>query len=179
MRRKIGGLPVGKDGPRAESRTGTGRTRDIAALLRRLRRCERGVAAVEFGLTAPLLLIVLVPVVDLGIAFAMQQQLQNAAQAGAQYAATQPSLNASAVAAIVTAATSLSGVIASPAPSSMYGCPTGNGVAPAAKDSTCADGVSARLYAVVSAQVPYSPILPYPLLGGSRTLSAQSTIRIP
>ncbi len=52
--------------------------------------CDRGVAAVEFALAAPILLGALVPVADLGIAFAKQQQLRQAVQAGAQYAASHP-----------------------------------------------------------------------------------------
>jgi Flp pilus assembly protein TadG len=189
MSRKIGGSPVGKDGPRAESGTGTGRARDIAALLRRLLRCNRGAAAVEFGLSAPLLLGVLVPVADLGLAFSTQQQLQDAVQAGALYATTHPwnQNAASAIASAVTAATPLSGISTSPSPYQMCGCPSGtsvnggtsgSGITTASCGSTCSNGETAGYYVVISAQRTYTPILPYSLLGSSRTLTAQSTIRI-
>src|SRR3954470_17974413 len=127
MSHHFGGLPVDTGGPRAELRTGTGAPCGITALFRRLLRCKRGAAAVEFGLSAPLLLAVLVPVADLGLAFAAQQQLQDSVQAGALYAATHPwNQNASsAIASAVTAATPLSGLSTSPSPYQMCGCPSG------------------------------------------------------
>lgn len=171
------------------SRTGTGAASRFAARLRPLLRCNRGVAAVEFGLAAPVLLAVLIPVADLGIAFSSQQQLRQAVQAGAQYAASQPwNQNApAAIANAVTAATALSGVSVSPAPYQLCGCPSGSGVTaatsgssivPATCGSTCANGETAGYYAVISAELPYAPVLPYSLLGSSTTLRAQSMIRI-
>ena len=46
-----------------------------------------GMAAIEFGILAPLLAGILVPVTDLGMCFYQKMQVQAAAQAGAQYAA--------------------------------------------------------------------------------------------
>ena len=76
MSNRINGLPVAEGGSGAGNRSGAGVTGGFAAGLRRLLRCKRGVGAVEFGLAAPVLLAVLVPVADLGIAFATQQQLR-------------------------------------------------------------------------------------------------------
>jgi Flp pilus assembly protein TadG len=45
---------------------------------------------VEFALAAPLLVGLLVPMADFGIAFSDQIQVQQAAAAGAQYAAFHP-----------------------------------------------------------------------------------------
>ncbi len=135
----IDGLPVDQGWRRAGSRTGTGVTSGVADRLRRLLGCSRGVAAVEFALAAPILLGVLVPVADLGIAFAKQQQLRQAVQAGAQYAASHPWDQASpaAIASVVTAATPLSGVTVSPAPYQQCGCPNGSGITTATCGSTC------------------------------------------
>ena len=74
----------------------------LAALMR----AERGTAAVEFGLAVPVLVGLLVPVADLGMAFSQQVQVQQSAQAGAQYAALHPwnSNSATAIADAVTAA---------------------------------------------------------------------------
>src|SRR5947208_16257984 len=58
--------------------------RRVAALLR----AREGNAVVEFGLVAPVLGAVLVPVVDLGIGVYQRMQVHDAAQAGAQYAMT-------------------------------------------------------------------------------------------
>lgn len=181
MSNKIGGLPVDKGGFRAESRTGAGMTRGFAAWMRRLLRCDRGVAAVEFGLSAPLLLGVIVPVADLGIAFSRHQQLQHAVQAGALYAASHPwsQSAATAIASAVTTATPLSGISVSPAPYQQCGCPgSGGGITTATCGSTCNNGETAGYYAVISAQLAYTPILPYSVLGSSTILTAQSMIRI-
>src|SRR6266478_5540273 len=108
-----------------------------ASMLRRLvrhfvllARAERGNAAIEFALATPILLGLLVPVADLGIAFTQQIQVQQAAQAGAQYALLH-GYSSSAITNAVTAATNLPGVSAAPAPSQSCGCPTGTTIAAA------------------------------------------------
>src|SRR6266851_5334293 len=85
---------------------------------------ERGNTAIEFALATPILIGLLVPVADLGIAFAQQLQVQQAAQAGAQYALLH-GWNSTAISNAVTAATNLPSVSAAPAPSQSCGCPTG------------------------------------------------------
>jgi hypothetical protein len=91
-----------------------------------LMRASGGSSAVEFALAAPVLLGLLVPVVDLGMAFSQQIKVQQSAQAGAQYATTHPwtSTSATAIANAVTAASTLTSLTASPAPSQSCGCPT-------------------------------------------------------
>ncbi len=54
----------------------------VAALLR----APEGNAVMEFGLVAPMLGAILVPLIDVGIGFYQSMQVQDAAQAGAQYA---------------------------------------------------------------------------------------------
>ena len=60
--------------------------RRLAALVR----SDGGTSAVEFALAAPVLLGLLVPMADLGMAFSQQIKVQQAAVAGAQYAALHP-----------------------------------------------------------------------------------------
>jgi Flp pilus assembly protein TadG len=155
-------------------------TSGFTTCLRRLLGCNRGVAAVEFGLAAPILLAALVPIVDLGIAFSSQQQLRQAVQAGAQYAATHPWNQSSptTIASSVTAATPLSGITVSPSPYQKCGCPNGSGITTVTCGYSCSNGQTAGYYVVVSAQLQYTPTLPYSLLGSSTTLNAQSTVRI-
>jgi Flp pilus assembly protein TadG len=140
---------------------------------------EGGTSAVEFALAAPLLVGLLVPMADLGMAFSQQIKVQQAAAAGAQYAALHPwnSTSATAIANAVTAATTLA-VTASPAPSQSCGCPSSSSVVYAACNSTCSNGQTAGYYVIVNAQSPYIPQLPYSVLGSSVTLTAQSTVRI-
>src|ERR1700692_353845 len=51
---------------------------------------RRGVSAVEFGLAAPMFLAALSPVIDLGLAFSQQIRINQAVEAGAQYASSNP-----------------------------------------------------------------------------------------
>src|SRR6266404_761781 len=137
-----------------------------------LMRAERGNAAIEFALATPILIGLLEPVADLGIAFSQQLQVQQAAQAGAQYAMLH-GYNSSAISNAVTAATTLPGVSAAPAPTQSCGCPTGTTIATAPCGSTCADGEAAGSYVFVNARSAYTPVLPYSVLGSSVTLTAR------
>lgn len=146
--------------------------RRIASLVR----AREANAAVEFSIAAPLLAIIFVPLIDIGMGVYQQMQVQDAAQAGAQYAMAH-GWNSSSIQSAITGATTLS-VSASPAPSKTCGCPAGSSVSAASCGSTCSDGQTAGTYVTVGAQATYAPLLPYPLLGSSVTLSAQATARI-
>jgi Flp pilus assembly protein TadG len=146
--------------------------RRIAAFLE----AREGNAAVEFSIAAPVFVIIFVPMIDIGMAVYQQMQVQDAAQAGAQYAMAH-GWNSSAIQNAVTGATALA-VSASPAPSKSCGCPNGSSVSAATCGSTCSDGQTAGTYVTVGAQVTYTPLLPYPTMGSSLTLAAQTTARI-
>jgi hypothetical protein len=98
-----------------------------------------GVVAIEFAIVAVILIIMMVCTVDLGMGFYRKMQVQNAAQAGAQYAAAR-GFGESSIASAVTAATSFSGISASPAPTQFCGCPSIAGVAGVGCGSTCSGG---------------------------------------
>jgi Flp pilus assembly protein TadG len=135
-----------------------------------------GNAAVEFSTAVPVLAIIFVPLIDIGMAVYQQMQVQDAAQAGAQYAMVH-GWNSSAIESAITSATALS-VSASPAPSKSCGCPDGSSVSAATCGSTCPDGQTTGTYVTVGAQATYTPLLPYPTMGSSVTLSSQTTARI-
>jgi Flp pilus assembly protein TadG len=146
--------------------------RRLAALLG----ARDGNAALEFSIAAPVLAAVFVPLIDIGMAVYQKMQVQDAAQAGAQYAMAH-GWDSSAIQSAVTAATALS-VTVSPSPSRTCGCPDGSSVSAATCGSTCPDGQTAGIYVTVGAQATYTPLLPYPTMGTSVTLSATSTARI-
>jgi Flp pilus assembly protein TadG len=155
-----------------------------SALWRSLRRLAsgkaddcRGVAAIEFALVGPMLVVMMVCTVDLGSGIFRKMQVQNAAQAGAIYAALH-GFTASSISTAVTSATSFSGISASPAPSQYCGCASNTGITTIDCTSTCTGGSTPGTYVTVSAQGVYATILPYPLLPESFTLTAQSTMRI-
>jgi len=143
-------------------------------------RARGGAVAVEFGLAVPLLIGLLVPIADLGMAFSQSIQVQQSAQAGAQYATFHPwnSNSPTDIANAAKSASSLSGITASPSPFQVCGCPTGNTVLSANCATTCANSETAGYYVVVTTELPYTPMLPYSVLGDSVTLTAQSTVRI-
>src|SRR5437879_6338349 len=89
-----------------------------------------GSAALEFALATPVLVALLVPVADYGIAFSQQLQVEQAAQAGAQYAIFHPwtSNSPAAISSAVLAASGLTTLTASPAPSQTCGCPSGSAI---------------------------------------------------
>jgi Flp pilus assembly protein TadG len=144
----------------------------------------RGVTAIEFAIIAPVLILMTICTIDLGIGFYRYLQVESAAGVGAQYAALN-GFNVSNMKNAITNATSNSEISASPAPSTFCGCPSTTGITPMTAiappycaASTCTGGAVAGTYVTASAQSPYSPIMNYPLLPSSFTLSAQSTMRI-
>ena len=153
----------------------------ICEKIRRMLRDARGTSAVEFALVLPILVGMLIPTTDLGMGFYAQMRVQNAAQAGAQYAIAHGWNNGANVTAIenaVTSATTLASIIPSPAPSQACGCASGTSISPSNCGSTCPDGAAAGSYVTVNAQSPYSPFISYPSIGSSVTLTAQATVRV-
>jgi Flp pilus assembly protein TadG len=143
-------------------------------------RSTNGTSVVEFAVSAPILLGLLVPVADLGMAFAQRQQVQQAVQAGAQYAASHRWHRDAPdeIATAVRAATTISGLSVTPAPYQVCGCPSGTAVATMTCGTTCSNGQTAGYYVVIGAEVSYTPVLPYSALSSQTTLTGQSTVRI-
>jgi Flp pilus assembly protein TadG len=150
--------------------------RIVPRLLRRGATASDGAAAIEFAIIAPLLILMLIGTVDLGIGTYQSMQVQNAAQAGAEYAMAR-GFNASAISSAVTNATGLQGIAVSPTPSQFCGCPSETGITTAVCSSVCPSGAMAGTYITVSAQLTYTTLLPYPLLPSSYTFVGQSTVR--
>jgi Flp pilus assembly protein TadG len=137
----------------------------------------RGVAAIEFAVMAACLVLMMVCVVDIGMGLYRKMQVQNAAQAGAQYALLN-GFTAGSIANAVTSATSFSGISASPPPTKYCGCASNSGITSLSCSSSCADGSAPATYVSVSAQGTYDTVLPYPLIPNSFALTAQSVVRI-
>jgi len=82
----------------------------------RAARCTSGVAAVEFALISPLLAFMVIATVDIGMGIYRQMQVENATQAGAQWA-IKNGYDSTSISNAVTSATSAPGISVSPAPS--------------------------------------------------------------
>lgn len=141
-----------------------------------LRRHCGGNAAIELALLAPMLMLLTIGTIDYGFAIYNQMEVQNAAQAGAEYA-LKHGFSATGISSAVTAATTLT-VSATPAPAESCGCPSGTSLTPATCGTSCANGLAAGTYVTVGAQSTYSTLVPYPGIASSYTLAASSTVRI-
>ena len=151
--------------------------RSLINLLRTLRDDAAGVASIELAVMAPALVVMMICTVDLGMGIYRNMQVQNAAQAGAQYAMMHP-FDANQIASIVSSATGSQGISASPAPLQYCGCATTAGVSNVACGSTCPAGAIYGNYVQVSTQGTYTTLLPYPMIASSFTLTAQSNVRV-
>ena len=136
-----------------------------------------GVAAIEFAIVVPILLLMSITTIDIGIGFYRKMQVHNAAQAGAQYALLK-GFNSTNIESAVVNASSPFPVTATPPPSTFCGCAASTGVTTIDCASKCVSGRDPGRYVQVSAQGTYKPFLPYNGLPKSFTFSAQATARI-
>jgi Flp pilus assembly pilin Flp len=142
---------------------------------------ERGISAIEFGLIAPLIAVLIIGIIDFGMGLWRQMEVADAAAAGAAYAAAKGwNSTVGGIENAVTGATGFAAITASPAPTwpPWCGCPNGSGVTAATCGSYCSDGSMAGHYITVYAQAPYSTILPWPGIGNPMTLSATAYARV-
>ncbi len=157
-------------------------------------RSARGVAMVEFAVAAPFLVLLLLPLVDLGMGFYAKTQIMTAAEAGTQYAFVHGWSGASgttqtAILSAVSSATSITGMQTTPAPVLACGCADGTTITYSSPNGSftqnscsglaaCANGQKPGAYVTVSTQVSYTPLFGYWIFGPSNTLTAGSTVRI-
>lgn len=156
------------------------RGRLLYSLVRHVRTAAHdrgGVAAIEFGIMIPLLSLMVVSVTDIGLALYRKMQVENAAQAGAQYAIVR-GFDVTGVSNAVTSATNSTAITASPGPFQFCGCPTSAGVSAVSCGAVCASGAQAGTYATVSAQGTYYTLINYQVVAATYTYSAQSTARL-
>ena len=159
----------------------------VASLFSRLAVAKSGVAAIELGLLFPMIALLIIPLTDLGMGAYTQMQVNDAAQAGADYAARTAMYGFSSanISNAVTNATTLSGLSATPAPTLQCGCANGSSVTFYAGSPPCTQTCSVGgpgTYVTVSTQAKYTPFFGYGLLPldgtGAMTLTAQSIVRI-
>jgi len=136
-----------------------------------------GTAALEFALVAPVLLIMLVFVVELGDGAFEAMQTQNAAEAGALYVAKH-GWNVAGISAAVVNATGVTGITASPSPSEFCGCPTAGGITATACTQTCPDGSVVSTYVQINAALAHQTLLTYPGMVSPTALTGHAVVRV-
>jgi Flp pilus assembly protein TadG len=137
----------------------------------------RGVAALEFAFIAPVLLLLLAGLVEIGYRMFESMQVQNSAEAGALYVSLH-GWNSAAISAAVVNATGTSGMTATPAPTQFCGCPAAGAITPTSCGSTCSGGAAAGAYVKVNASLVHQAILPYSGLTLPTTLTGSAIVRL-
>lgn len=137
----------------------------------------RATAAAEFALIVPLLVATVVLTVDLGMGVFSKMQVEDAAQAGAQYAIIH-GFDSGLISSAVTNATNNTGISSSPTPSQFCGCPSATGITATPCSAVCSSGNAPGTYVTVFAQGTYSTLVNYSIVPSNYTFNAQSTVRL-
>jgi hypothetical protein len=133
--------------------------------------------SVEFALIAPFLMTVVVAVVDLGTGLHHAMQVENAAQAGLQYALVR-GFDAAAITARIAATSPDLGIAASPEPQRFCGCPSASAIEPATCGAFCPDGSTTGTFVSVSAAATYRPPIAFPFVPETVPLQTTTIARI-
>ena len=142
--------------------------------MRRVCGTDEGSSLIETAVLMPVMLLMLVAGVDFGRAYYMGIEVSAAAQAGANYGAA----NATDIAGMVAAAKLEVPDSTGLKPVATYGCECSDGssqVAACGTAPTCAYNVVN--YVQVTTTLAYKPLLPYPGIPTSITLSSQARMR--
>ena len=134
-----------------------------------LRRCRRAVAAVQFAICTPVLLLFMAGVVDLGRANYGRARMESAVSAGVQYAyLTGATVTAANVKSMVEAladstlngATQVVATVTGPGCFCITGAVGSAAMAAQACNTNCADGRLSGQFVQISATYTFSPLLP-------------------
>ena len=138
---------------------------------------EAGAAALELGLMAPFLILLVVGAVDLGSAVYKGMEAQNAAEAGAVFA-SKYGLNVAGISAAVANATGSAGITATPTPAQFCGCPTTTGIASTACTSACGDGSAPGQYVRINARITHQTMFSSTGLTLPATITGEAVVRL-
>ena len=150
------------------------------------RDANAGVAAVEFAIAAPILLMLAGAFADFGLAYQTDARLAAAVSTGADYAFVQAQANGgavstTAVAAAVTAALGLNGAHTNASSPGLF-CPSDAGsvtrLVPGTAGTACADGSFPGTYTTISVSYTYQPLMPLYSMLAPTTLSVSGTVRL-
>lgn len=142
---------------------------------------RRGASAVEFGIFAPIILLMLAGLVDFSMYIGDRLELEQAVRAGGQYALRNPG-NSTAIANAVVAATNLPITTADVTVGTPYcECLTGvtNVCTGDVAYTPCADGLAPAEYLTVTANTTYDAMfIDLPVLAANMSISQQLVLRV-
>lgn len=139
-----------------------------------LARGTGGNILVEFALTAPILMLAFVGLIDYGAQYYKSMSLDAAARSGIQYLAANPSDIAGAKVATQMATTLASDQLAVNVTKS---CECSGGGATDC-NGTCPAGEAMRIFFLVDATMPHQNVLNYPGITNPSALTGKATIRV-
>ncbi|HZZ63478.1 MAG TPA: TadE/TadG family type IV pilus assembly protein [Roseiarcus sp.] len=165
-----------------------------ASVLKRFARDRNGLAAIELAIIAPVLLLCVLCVTDLGRFAFDKTWVAYAASAGTAYAAAHAddhqyappypmaSAFSAAVSTAASSATPAANISISPTPSSYYGCATATGVTASTQGATCPSGTStgatAGTYVSVTATMPFTALFSAAGISYPSTITSTAVVRI-
>src|SRR5262249_852382 len=133
---------------------------------------DDGTAVVEFAIVAPLLVFMSLYTMEFGILFLRQMQVQNAAQAGVDWALANHIFNAADITTAINNATTYSDITVSTGyPKEQCGCPSSTGVTFSANTApapcpACGAAVGG-LYVTVQTQATWNSLIRYGLFSSA------------
>ena len=144
-------------------------------------KADQGTALVELALVTPILLLLLFGAVDLGHAYYVNLEVENAAHAGAEYGSINPTLTSGITAAALQSAPNVANLTVTPP---TWGCECSDGssyygncsTTPVCLVSTTRGGNVVHRVQVTTSSV-YTTLVPWPGIRSSITLSATATVR--
>jgi Flp pilus assembly protein TadG len=139
-------------------------------------RSQAGQSAVEFGLMAPVIILIFLIGADVARAFSTLSILSNAARAGAQYGGQNRSTAAD-FAGMRTAATNDANGLAGFSATASNVCQCNGSSILCTAASSCASNL--QVYVQVNTSASFSTVLPYPGITQTLQLQGSSTILVP
>ena len=167
----------GQDGRRVVVRQMPPRGRAGRTRWRKLPGDRSGASAVEFAILLPFLMTLVAGLCDFGLAVFTGIQVQEAAQAGAEYALLKGYDSANIQTAMRNATIFGSNITAGTPTKNTY-CMTDLTTVVAA-GSSCGGSEKAGTYVTVTASKTYTTLIPWPGIPSSISFSARSIVRIP
>lgn len=139
-----------------------------------------GIAALEFALVVPVLVLLLSGAVSFGVGLRMKMEVGNAARAGAAYASSH-SFDQAKIRAAAQNATALANNVSVSSPieeKNMCTNPASGTLSSAGSATICpSTGAKPGTYVTVTTQMPYSYILPLPGVGTETILRGKAVAR--
>lgn len=141
-------------------------------------RCERGVAAVEFALIVPVMMLILAAIVDFGLYIHDRMRLDDLARATAEYVVQGGDQDAAVTNIVETSNIFAEGAAdGTPVTSeALEECSCGDGVRVDCED-TCENGEFMRRYFAVTLEKDFTPFFAWPGVGVSTTITGFAVLQ--